>query len=43
VTLDHIDLMCSLSFSSIHIGLLALIQYLSLVHENLGSYLISYA
>jgi uncharacterized membrane protein len=31
VTLDHIDLMCSLSFSSIHTGLHALILYLSLI------------
>jgi hypothetical protein len=31
VTLDHIDPMCSLSFSSIHIGLHALILYLSLI------------
>jgi hypothetical protein len=31
VTLDHIDPMCSLSISSIHIGLHALILYLSLL------------
>jgi hypothetical protein len=31
VTLDHIDPKCSLSFSSIHIGLHALILYLSLI------------
>jgi hypothetical protein len=31
VTLDHIDPMCSLCFSSIHIGLHALILYLSLI------------
>jgi uncharacterized membrane protein len=31
VTLDHIDPMCSLSFSSIHISLHALILYLSLI------------
>jgi hypothetical protein len=31
VTLDHIDSMCSLSFSSIHIGMHALILYLSLI------------
>jgi uncharacterized membrane protein len=31
VTLDHIDPMCSLSLSSVHIGLLALILYLSLI------------
>jgi hypothetical protein len=31
VTLDHIDPMCSLSLSSIHTGLHALIQYLSLI------------
>jgi uncharacterized membrane protein len=31
VTLDHIDPMCSLSFSSIHIGLHTLILYLSLI------------
>jgi uncharacterized membrane protein len=31
VTLDHIDPMCSLSFSSMHIGLHALIMYLSLI------------
>jgi hypothetical protein len=31
VTLDHIDPMCSLSFSSLHIGLHALILYLSLI------------
>jgi hypothetical protein len=31
VTLDHTDHMCSLSLSSIHIGLDALILYLSLI------------
>jgi uncharacterized membrane protein len=31
VTLDHIDPMCSLSISSIHIGMHALILYLSLL------------
>jgi hypothetical protein len=31
VTLDHIDPMCSLSLSSIHIGLHALILFLSLI------------
>jgi hypothetical protein len=31
VTLDHIDPMCSLSLSSIHIDLRALILYLSLI------------
>jgi hypothetical protein len=31
VTLDHIDLTCSLSLSSIHIGMHALIMYLSLI------------
>jgi uncharacterized membrane protein len=31
VTLDRIDPMCSLSLSSIHIGLHALILYLSLI------------
>jgi hypothetical protein len=31
VTLDHTDPMCSLSFSSIHIGPHALILYLSLI------------
>jgi hypothetical protein len=31
MTLDHIDPMCSLSFSSIHIGLYALILYISLI------------
>jgi hypothetical protein len=31
VTLDHIDPMCSLSLSSIHIALHALILYLSLI------------
>jgi hypothetical protein len=31
VTLDHIDPMCSLSFSSIHISMHALILYLSLI------------
>jgi hypothetical protein len=31
VTLDHIDPMCYLSFSSIHIGMHALILYLSLI------------
>jgi hypothetical protein len=31
VTLDHIDPMCSLSLSSIHIGPHALIQYLSII------------
>jgi hypothetical protein len=33
VTLDHIDLICSLSFSCIHIDLHALILYLSLLHR----------
>jgi hypothetical protein len=33
VTLDYIDPMCSLSLSSIHIGLDALILYLSLIHR----------
>jgi hypothetical protein len=32
VTLDHIDHMYSLSLSSIHIGMHALILYLSLIH-----------
>jgi uncharacterized membrane protein len=31
VTLDHIDPMCSLSLSSVHIGLHYLIVYLSLI------------
>jgi hypothetical protein len=31
VTLDHIGPMCSLSLSTIHIGLHALILYLSLI------------
>jgi uncharacterized membrane protein len=31
VTLDHIDPMCSLSFSSIHIGMHTLILFLSLI------------
>jgi hypothetical protein len=31
VTLDHIDPMYSLSFSSIHIGMHALILYLNLI------------
>jgi hypothetical protein len=31
MTLDHINPMCSLSFSSIHIGMYALILYLILV------------
>jgi hypothetical protein len=31
VTLDHIDPMCSLSLSSIHIGMHAFILYLSLI------------
>jgi hypothetical protein len=31
VSLDHIDPMCSLSFSSVHIVLHALILYLSLI------------
>jgi hypothetical protein len=31
VTLDHINPMCSLSFSGIHIGLHTLILYLSLI------------
>jgi uncharacterized membrane protein len=31
VTFDHIDPMCSLSFSRIHIGLHALILYISLI------------
>jgi hypothetical protein len=43
VTLDYIDLLCSLSFSSIHIGLHALILYLSLILYDLRSYLVSYA
>jgi hypothetical protein len=34
VTLDHIDPMCSLSFSSIHIDLHALLLYLSLIFRN---------
>jgi hypothetical protein len=33
VTLDHIHLICSLSFSSIHIGMHALILYLSIIHR----------
>jgi hypothetical protein len=33
VTLDHMDPMCSLSLPSIHIGLHALILYLSLIHR----------
>jgi hypothetical protein len=43
VTLDHIDPMCFLSFSSIHTGLHALILNLSLILYDLGSYLVSYA
>jgi hypothetical protein len=43
VTLDHVDPMCSLSLSSIHIALHALILYLSLILQDLGSYLVSYA
>jgi uncharacterized membrane protein len=31
VTLDHIDPMCCLSFSSVYIGLHALILYISLI------------
>jgi uncharacterized membrane protein len=31
VTIDHIDIMCPLSFSSIHIGLHTLILFLSLI------------
>jgi uncharacterized membrane protein len=31
VTLDHIDHMCSLSFSSVHTGMHALILYLSII------------
>jgi hypothetical protein len=31
VTLNHIDLMCPLSLSSVHIALNALILYLSLI------------
>jgi uncharacterized membrane protein len=31
VTLDHIDPMCSLSLSSMHIGLQALVLYISLI------------
>jgi uncharacterized membrane protein len=31
VTLDHIDPLCSLSFSSVYIGLHALILYISLI------------
>jgi hypothetical protein len=38
VILGHIDPMCSLSFSSIHISLHALILYLSLILYDLGSY-----
>jgi hypothetical protein len=34
VTLDHIDPMCSLSLSGIHIGMHALILYLSLILKN---------
>jgi hypothetical protein len=41
VTLDHFVPICFLS--SIHIGLHALILYLSLVIKDLGSYLVSYA
>jgi hypothetical protein len=36
VTLDHIDPMCSLSLSSIHIGMHALILYLSLHTLGIG-------
>jgi hypothetical protein len=36
VILDHIDPMCSLSFSSIHIGLHALILSLSLTLYDFG-------
>jgi hypothetical protein len=43
VTLDHIDSMCSLSFSSIHIALYALILYLCLILLDLGSHLVSIA
>jgi hypothetical protein len=43
VTLDHIDLMCSLFFCSIHIGLHAVILYLSLILQDLGSYLVNIA
>jgi hypothetical protein len=31
VTLDHIDHMCSFSFSSVHTGMHALILYLSII------------
>jgi hypothetical protein len=34
VTLDHIDPMCSFSLSSIHIGMRALIPYLSFKLRN---------
>jgi hypothetical protein len=43
VALDHIDPMCSLSLSSIHIDMHALILYLSLILYELGSYLVSFA
>jgi hypothetical protein len=43
VTLDHIDPMCSLCLSSVHIALHALILYISLIFQDLGSYLVSYA
>jgi hypothetical protein len=43
VTLDHIDHMCSLSLSSVHIALHAIILYLSLIFYDLDSYLVSYA
>jgi hypothetical protein len=43
VILDHIHSLCSLFFSSIYIGLHALILYLSLILWDLGLFLVSYA
>jgi hypothetical protein len=43
VILDHIDPMCSLSLSSVHIALHAVILYLSLIYSDLVLYLVSYA
>jgi hypothetical protein len=43
VTLDHIDPMCSLSLSSVHIGMHTSILYLGLILYDFGSYLVSFA
>jgi hypothetical protein len=44
VTIDHIDPMCSLFLSSLHIGMHALILLPKLyTFRNMGSFLVSYA